>query len=280
MRVSLSSTLGANLSLVVVSHNTCAVTLVCLAKVASAYPELELIVVDTGSSDGSPELIEEKFPSARLLGVANRGYPYAVNRGLELARGEYLIEMNSDIFLKPGDLEAIIEPLADSKVALSGPTLVDANGKLQGFGLFSRPPSGRVRLRSWISGALIALRRETLETIGAMDQRFVFYNDDLEWGLRARRLGYRVVQVPRRVLHLGGASTPKDPRFLAEGYRGGMLVSREYYPKLHPWHRRLVSLEAGLRVRLDPDSNRRSAYQMIGRMARAGELDSSPLALE
>lgn len=272
-------TLGANLSLIVISHNSCAITLECLARVIASYPEVELVVVDTGSSDGSPEAIAEQFPGVRVLRVPNRGYPFAVNRGLEVARGQYLVEMNSDVFLAPGDLEAIIEPLADPTVAMSGPTLINSEGRVQGFGLFSRPPSNHPRPRSWISGALIALRRETLAKIGGMDQRFVFYNDDLEWGFRARRLGYRVVQVPRRVIHLGGASTPNDPRFLAEGYRGGMLVSREYYPKLHGAHRRLVGLEAALRLRLDPDPSRREAYRLIAQMAHSGELDKSPLVL-
>jgi GT2 family glycosyltransferase len=96
-----------------------------------------------------------------------------------------------------------------------------------------------------------------------MDERFFFYNEDLEWGLRARRLGFKNLLVPRRVLHLGGASTPSDPRFIAEGYRGGLLLSAEYYPRLHGLHRKAVWLEAHLRLFLDRNPTRREGYRLL-----------------
>ncbi len=96
-----------------------------------------------------------------------------------------------------------------------------------------------------------------------MDERFFFYNEDLEWCTRARRKGWQVLLVPRRVLHLGGSSTPKDPRFIAEGYRGGLLFTRDYYPYLHGLHRKAVWLEAHLRLWFEAHPMRKESYRLL-----------------
>ncbi len=255
------------LSIVVVSYNTRAILKECLTRIEAHYPEAERIVVDSSSTDGSAEMVTQTFPEVRLVRVPNRGYAAAVNQGLRLARGRYVAEMNADVYLNPGDLEALVAALeADPQAAFAGPTLVTPEGRLQSFGPLYAPNYWRLlrpRPVPWISGALIVARREALEAIGGMDERFFFYNEDLEWCTRARRRGWRVLLVPRRVLHLGGASTPEDPRFLAEGYRGGLLYTALYYPWLHGLHRKAVWLEAQLRRRWDPLPRRREAYRLI-----------------
>lgn len=251
----------------VVSYNARAVLRECLRRLTAHYPEAELLVVDTGSSDGSGAMVRSEFPQARLIAVANRGYAYAVNRGLEHTQGAYTAVMNSDIYLEPGDLEALQHALDEEPTAaLAGPVLLTPSGRLQSFGLFYAPNYWRLRKPrpvSWLSGALLLVRRAALERLGGMDERFFFYNEDLEWGLRARRLGFKNLLVPRRVLHLGGASTPSDPRFIAEGYRGGLLLSAEYYPWLHRLHRKAVWLEAHLRLYLDRNPTRRKGYRLL-----------------
>jgi GT2 family glycosyltransferase len=265
------------LSVVVVSHNAQAVLLECLARLSRHYPSAEVVVVDSGSTDGSAEAVAERFPQCRLLRVENRGYPAAVNRGLSVVSGDYLVQMNSDVYLEAGDLEALLEAArADPKAALVGPTLVTPQGRFQSFGPLYTPNYWNLRAPrrvAWISGALTLMPRAAYQALGGMDERFFFYNDDLEWCLRARRKGWRVLLVPRRVLHLGGSSTPKDPRFLAEGYRGGLLLSRDYYPHLHGLHKKAVWLEAHLRIWLDPDPTRRAGYRLILDKVCRGGLD-------
>lgn len=269
-----------NLSVVVVSHNTRAVLAECLGRLERYYPGAEVIVVDAASSDGSPEMVGREFPRVRLRRVENRGYPFAVNRGLEWAGGEWLVQMNSDIYLETGDLEALQAALAaDPRAAFAGPTLVTPQGSYQSFGLFDlyrwnlRGPRGV----GWVSGAVMMVRRGAYQDFGGMDERLFFYNEEVEWCWRARRRGWRSLLVPRRVLHLGGASTPGDPRFLAEGVRGGLLLTRDYFPWLHGLHLKAVGLEAALRLRLDPDPRRRAAYGLIRGMIESGRLEHSPL---
>lgn len=254
-------------SVVVISYNARAVLHECLQRLTTYYPGAELLVVDTGSSDGSKAMVRSEFPQVSLIAVANRGYAYAVNRGLEHTRGAYTAVMNSDIYLEPGDLEALQQALdADPTAALAGPVLVTPSGRPQSFGLFYAPNYWKLhkpRPVGWLSGALLLVRRAALERLGGMDERFFFYNEDLEWGLRARKLGLKNLLVPRRVLHLGGASTPSDPRFIAEGYRGGLILSAEYYPWLHSLHRKAVWLEAQLRLRFDKNPVRRKGYRLL-----------------
>jgi N-acetylglucosaminyl-diphospho-decaprenol L-rhamnosyltransferase len=263
----------AELGLVVVSHNTRAILAEALKRL-SRYPEVEVLVVDTASSDGSPE--EALRWNRRLLQVENRGYAYAVNRGLEALHNPVLGFMNSDVFLEAGDLEALLEALTLPRVGPVGPLFVDAHGRLPSFGPLYAPYRWNLRQPRavpWISGALMLFTRTFLEKVGPLDEGFFFYNEDLEWCLRARRQGYRVMMVPRRVVHLGGASTPSQPAWLAEGYRGGLRLSARYYPKFHGLHRKWVYLEASIGRRWSPSSLRRQAYALIAGYLARGELD-------
>ncbi|RIH84001.1 N-acetylglucosaminyl-diphospho-decaprenol L-rhamnosyltransferase [Calidithermus terrae] len=265
------------LSVVVISHNSLRVLPECLERLQRHYPHAQLIVVDAASSDGSLEFARQ-FPGVKALSVANRGYAYAVNRGLEAATGRRVAVMNSDVYLEAGDLEALGAALDDHpKAVMAGPVLVTPHGRPQSFGPLYVPYYLNLRAPravSWISGALILLKRELLLELGGMDERLFFYNEDLEWGIRARRKGFGVLLVPRRVLHLGGASTPNDPRFIAEGYRGGLIVSQTHYPWLHGLHRKAVWLEAQLRVLLDPNPKHKTAYSLL--LSRLGQQKDLP----
>lgn len=269
--------MSKDFSIVVVSHNTQGILRECLQRLKAHYPEAELIVADSGSTDGSPDWVATSCPEVRLLRLPNQGYAYAVNRGLEVAQRPWVVEMNSDIYLAKGDLEALQEALqANPKAAMAGPTLRTPKGELQSFGPLYAPyywNLHRPRAVSWISGALIMARKTALREIGGMDERFFFYNEDLEWCTRARRKGWQVLLVPRRVLHLGGSSTPKDPRFIAEGYRGGLLYTQMYFPSLHGLHRKAVWLEAQMRLRLEADPGRKAGYRLILNRLNRGRLD-------
>lgn len=265
------------LSVLVIAHNSSRVLPECLERLRRHYPHAEQVMVDAASSDGSLELARQ-WPGLKTLSVANRGYAHAVNRGLEVAGGRYVAVMNSDVYLEAGDLEALVTALdTHPKAVMAGPVLMTPQGRPQSFGpLYAHHYFNLRKPRpvAWISGALIVLKREHLPELGGMDERFFFYNEDMEWGIRARRKGFQVLLVPRRVLHLGGASTPNDPRFIAEGYRGGLLLSQTHYPWIHGLHRKAVWLEARLRLSLDPDPKRKAAYSLL--LTRLGQQKDPP----
>lgn len=273
-----------NYSIVVVSYNARSVLAECLRRLQQHYPEAETIVADSASSDGSPAWVKQHHPRVGLLKLPNRGYAFAVNRGLGAASRPWVVQMNSDVYLEAGDLEALQAALENHpRAAFAGPSLCTPEGRLQSHGLLYAPSYWGLRQPravGWVSGALIMAKAQALSDVGGMDERFFFYNEDLDWCTRARRKGWQVLLVPRRVLHLGGSSTPKDPRFIAEGYRGGLLYTRIHHPWLHGLHRKAVWLEAQLRLWFDPSPLQKEGYRLILQMLGEGSLDTSPLLAE
>ncbi len=263
-------------SVVVVTHKNTSVLRQCLERLFAHHPDAEVIVVDTGFVG---EQAAAEFPKTRIIRTENRGYAYAVNRGLEVASRGWVVVINDDVLLEATDLAVLRQALMNEpKAAFAGPTLVTPQGRLQGFGplyhlnyLALRKP----RRVAWISGALMLMPRNVIDVLGGMDERYFFYNEDTEWCLRARRKGYCVLLVSRRVLHLGGASTPDDPRLIAEGYRGGLRLSRDYYPPLHGLHRKVVWLEAWLRARFDRNQTRRQGHRLILDMLKKEDLEAT-----
>jgi len=93
---------SVKLSIVIISYNTKALLSQCLDSISlglEGSPSLiyEVIVVDNASTDGTIKMIEQVFPNVKLFqNSSNKGYAYAVNRGLENASGEYILLLNSD----------------------------------------------------------------------------------------------------------------------------------------------------------------------------------------
>lgn len=231
-----------------------------LAQRREAGDDLEVIVADNASADGSLALAAEKArenPAVRLLELGeNLGFGAANNRAAELARGEFLLLLNGDARLSGGALARLLAPLEkDRRLALAAPQLVYAEpeGRLQ----FSWvPPTGLAgelaqKLRNrfedrpwahhprllrllaallgppWFSAACLLLRRSAFEGVGGFDPSFFLYFEDVDLCLRLRRAGWRLAFVPgARAVHVSGGS-------------GGGRVEQEYrrsqlrYYRLH-----------------------------------------------
>lgn len=233
-------------SVVVVSWNTRDLLERCLASALASVPPraLELIVIDNASGDGSPEMVAARFPAARLVrNPDNRGYAPACNQGLRSASGRFVMALNSDAFLAPGALDALVRRMeADPGLAAVGPRLRNADGTTQWscarrapnwlttMAVHSHLPTYVPPLRGWagralpadwydapreaevLSGACMLFRREAFARVGYLDDALVLNYDDVEWCLRARRAGQRVGYEPAaEVVHLGGQSRAFDP---------------------------------------------------------------------
>lgn len=222
-------------SVVILSYNTLALTLDCLARFAD--PALEqgwqVILVDNGSTDGTAQAVAARFPGVEVIRVPeNQGYAAGNNRGLVQARGEAVILLNSDVEATPEALQALVDYLnAHPDVAAVSAGLRTPDGQPQAFAFGDEPAPGYLLRRGlgrllgraplhdwavdhpvdvdWVSGACLAVRRQALEQVGLLDEGFFLYFEDVDWCLRMRRAGWRVVYNPSiQVIHLGGASEP------------------------------------------------------------------------
>jgi len=266
-------------------------TLVALARYA---PELRVVVVDTAFDQAVAEGLTDVHPQVRWEQTVNHSYAHAFNVAIQVTEAPLVVVMNADVVVGPQTLSALEQAIAEPQVAASGPLLTTATGHLQPMGVGYRLLTSRLQLRarwrrqpassgstlatsieaSWLSGALLMVKREAIHQAGGMDPRFRFYNEDLEWGLRLRRAGWRLRLVATEALHYGGAATPSDPRFLLEGWRGGLEISRRFYPSWlqHP-QRIALSLAAQAMAWRERDPAKRQRFLEAAERLRHGSFD-------
>ena len=238
---------------VVVAFNGGEHLLTCLGHLrAELRPGVRVIVADNASTDGSPELVAERFPEMTLVRLgANAGFGRAVNAGAAAGDGEAIVLVNADMFVEPGFVEAIVAPLADPAVGMvAGLSLVPGGELVDGFGIeldTALSAYNRLRLRpvgstpgvlAGPSGGAAAYRRSAFEAAGGFDGAFFAYGEDVDLALRLRAAGWGAAAAPgARGVHLGGASfgvgSPLQRRLggFARGFllrRYGVLRSRAF----------------------------------------------------
>lgn len=235
----------SDVSVVVVNWNTRDHILNCIQSLKDDRQKYqkEIIIVDNGSTDGSPDAIEELHPDVHVVrSPTNLGFAAGNNLGLKQAHGRYFALVNSDVFVEPGCMDTLVDMLeADATIGMTGPKVVNPNGTLQKtcmrlpnvmntlaqtFALHRLFPRARslsgLRLTAQeheveqdvegLSGTFWVVRREVVEQVGALDENFFFYGEDVDWSLRIRKAGWRIRYQPAvRALHVHAASSSKDP---------------------------------------------------------------------
>jgi len=248
-----------DVSLIVASHNTRAHLERCLSELGTAH---EAIVVDTGSVDGSQDLVRDRFPDAKLVALdGNPGYGGALNEGIARASGAYLLLMNADAWPLPHAVERLVEfAEGEPRAGIVGPRLLNPDGTLQpsvrGFPTLWRLATEYLFLR-WLAphsralnafygcrfdhrsrrdseflvGAVLLVRRRMLDEIGGFDPSFFMFNEEVDLCFRARAAGWDVVFTPEsEFVHVGGASTRHVP---AEMYREQLRSHLRFLAKHH-----------------------------------------------
>ncbi len=229
-----------DLSILIVNWNVRDLLRRCLQSIFANLPprQMEIIVVDNGSSDGSVEMVRAEFPRVHLIpNPDNRGFPAANNQGLAVARGRYILLLNPDTEVVGDALETMVA-FADAHpdVGVVGPQLLNPDGTIQSsrrrfptlataifestwlqpcaprrlltrYYVLDRPDD-EIQDVDWVTGAALMARREAVEQVGPMDEGFFMYSEELDWCRRFRDAGWRVVYLPTaRVVHYGGKSS-------------------------------------------------------------------------
>ncbi len=215
-------------SVVIVTYNSRDDVSGCLdALLESDHRDLEVIVVDNASGDGTAELVAASFPSVRLIrNATNLGFAAGNNLGFRAARGDILLVLNPDVRLRPDALRGLVTAFAqDPLLGVAGCKLLFPDGRtVQHAGGVVEYPLATARHRGYgepdngqwdepaevpfVTGAALALRREALRAAGGFDPGFFpVYYEDTDLCYRARAAGWRVVYVPAAVgLHRTSAS--------------------------------------------------------------------------
>jgi N-acetylglucosaminyl-diphospho-decaprenol L-rhamnosyltransferase len=219
---------------IIICHNVREEVLACLDALHAHATglEVEIVVVDNASTDGTAEAVENAYPDCRTIRLSrNEGLP-ARNHGLRRARGRYRMFIDSDALVRPGALRTLVGVLEeDPQIGLVGPRLIYPDGRLQLstrryppvlLPLLRRPPLGRFfeqratirrhlmaddphdsrRRVEYVIGACQVFRADAQRAAGEIDRHIWFGHDDADWCFRIRSAGYDIVYVPEaEVVH-------------------------------------------------------------------------------
>jgi hypothetical protein len=249
-------------------------TLECLASVERlTHSDVVRIVVDNGSTDGTPECVERLHPSFRVFRTgSNHGYAGGNNRGLEIAReagAEFTLLLNNDATVEPGLLEPLLEAARrDPLAAAVGPCILSEaepdRVRNQGFRWSARdhrfvrigagrpfdPTPRAAQPSDYVSGCALLVRNALLDEVGLLDEDYFLTYEEADWCVRARERGYRSLVVSHvRAWHklaraFGGQRSALRAYFLA---RNRLLFARRRLPRRQRWRVYRDAL-AGLRA--------------------------------
>jgi hypothetical protein len=228
----------------------------CLRTIIANPPQgdYEIIVVDNGSTDGSLKMLQADFPMVTVIeNPANLGFTAPMNQALRCATGQFLLLLNPDTLIHPQSLDRLIAFMQEHpQVGICGPKVLNTDGSLQA-------PCRRGESRPWavisyflrlhrlfpgsrlfggyllnymdedvthevagVAGSCMLVRRQVVDQIGYLDERFFAYQEDADYCFQARRAGWQVYYLPTaQVTHFGG--------------EGGSRV--QPYRSIYAWHR-------------------------------------------
>lgn len=269
----------SDVSIIIVNYNTADLLHNCLTSLRNGETaSSQIIVVDNASSDGSVDMVQAEFPAANLLrNTENVGFARANNQGIRLARGKYVLMLNSDTITRLGAVQAMLEFLeSNDGVGAVTCKLLNEDGSIQAsisnspgpvllllrlLGASRLVSGDRVRrilaslgfalgrtVRGYLapyaassvpfeienaSGACLMVRRDVLESIGLLDERFFMYFEDMDLCLRIRKAGWQLYYVPQgEITHLVGKSSGGRMRnYSVHSYRALFAFYQKHFSR-------------------------------------------------
>jgi GT2 family glycosyltransferase len=289
----------ADVAVVVVTYDALPWIEPCLASVE----RYETVVVDNGSTDGTLDLVRDRFPRARVLERENRGLAAGWNAAIAATSGRYVLLLNADAWALRDAVERLVS-FADAhpRAALVAPRLVNLDGSLQrsvrGFPtlwrlateyLFLRKLAPRTSLLNgfyaggfahdeprridWAMGAVLLVRREAVEEVGPADESFFLFSEETDWSYRFAAAGWEVWFDPgAEFAHVGGAS--HGGRLYVENLRSQLrFLAKHRGPETAERARRLLLAGTRLRALVFP-RERAAGYREAARWLASGNATS------
>lgn len=252
-----------DISVVIVAWNAWHCLQLCLGSIEKAPPRrnLEVLVVDNASSDGTSATVASRFPWVKLIkSPENLGFSRGNNLGIRQCQGRYIALVNPDVVVLPGCLDALADFLDENpRVGNVGPRVFNPdmtqqstcrrfptlwNNFCSGAGLAARFKNSqflagehmfyflhdRTLRVDVLVGCFSFIRREAFDSVGLLDEQLFMYGDDVDWCRRAWKAGWHVVFYPgARAIHDRGKTTAPYPVHFALAQQRSVL----YYWKKH-----------------------------------------------
>lgn len=247
-----------DVSVVIVSYETRELTAACVRSIMawSGDLDVEIIVVDNCSTDGTSAALRSEFPEITVIDApVNGGFAYGNALGTRASSGRHILYLNPDSEIFAETLPAAIAALdREPRLGMIGARVLTPDGGDQNamirFPSFRAMAANVVLPASYqersalfgdrryasadpalshkvdaVCGCFMFARREMVEQVGGMDPRFFLYGEEVEWARRIRRAGWEIAYRPEvRVMHIGGASSDHLTVFKAREMTRGQLL--------------------------------------------------------
>jgi len=255
------------LSIIIVNYNVKYFLEQCInsIKVASKGIKLEIFIVDNNSTDGSSEMIKKEFPYCKLIqNKVNVGFSKANNQAIKKSKGKYILLLNPDTIIEEDTLKKCIAFMnKKSDVGSLGVKMIDGNGKFlpeskrsfptpivafyKMFGLSTLFPKsqifGKYHLSflnedeihkvDVLSGAFLLIKKNVLNKVGLLDEKFFMYGEDIDISYRIQKAGFKNYYFPKtKIIHYKGESTKKSSiNYVFIFYKAMIIFAKKHFKK-------------------------------------------------
>lgn len=257
------------LSTIIVNYNAGPLLRKCVDSLLACPLDIEIIVVDNASSDASLDGLQDLSQVCVIRNPANVGFAAACNIGVRASSAPFLLFLNPDCFFQPDPIAPLLAGLqSGDRVGMVGGLLVNEDGTEQGGGRRAVPTPWRSLVRAFglhrfanrwpklfydfhlhkqplpdgpieveaISGACMLVKREVMEDVGLWDEGYFLHCEDLDWCMRFRQKGWKILFVPdARISHALGACSQSRRVFVEWHKHKGMLrFYRKFFRHQYP----------------------------------------------
>ncbi len=258
-----------SISIIIVNYNASRLLKDCIDSIyreATTVP-FDIWVVDNHSTDTSVPMVRQNFPHVNLIeNKENVGFAKANNQAIKKCTGDYILFLNPDTLVLRNAVEKTVEFMDEnSTIGICGCKVLNEDGTLQfacrrsiptpGVAFFRLTglsrlfPNSKIMAKynltyldpdqphevDAVSGAFLMIRREVVDNIGKLDERFFMYGEELDWCFRAKKAGWKVMYYPNaEIIHYKGECSKSNSRKATfEFYRSMYLFHKKHFAGNH-----------------------------------------------